>query len=43
MFKAIKNDADADRLAAELWHKEMDEQRRSYLGSMVERLSGSES
>lgn len=29
MFKAIKNDADSDRRAAELWRKEMDEHRQT--------------
>jgi D-sedoheptulose 7-phosphate isomerase len=28
MFKAIKNNADSDRMAAELWRKEMDEHRQ---------------
>jgi D-sedoheptulose 7-phosphate isomerase len=29
MFRAIKNDADSDRAAAELWRKEMDEHRHT--------------
>jgi D-sedoheptulose 7-phosphate isomerase len=29
MFKAIKNDAESDRLASELWRKEIDEHRQT--------------